>query len=42
MISDLASADMIEFIIWNLMEGFENFAGGGGVVQIISNNSTLK
>ena len=35
MISDLASADMIEFIIWILMEGFENIAGGGGGIRTL-------
>ena len=30
MISNLVITDMIEFIIWILMEGFENIAGGGG------------
>ena len=30
MISDLAGTDIIEFIIWILLEGFGSVAGGGG------------
>ena len=36
MISDLASADMIEFIIWILLERFGCIAGGGGDIHIVA------
>ena len=39
MISNLVIAEMIEFIIRILMEVFENIAGGGGDIYIVSNSN---